>query len=252
MCGYTVKFTASFLLFYYLLTLVQAAVIIPFGVLGEGANLTVTCITTNGGGAGAIALVNENGTAYLGVGGPFVQSSNTSVARFEYGPVRMSDSGLKFVCDNTIVGGTRSLPITLQVLCRPTLTQRPRDVSVPLAVVQVRELFSLSVGGCTGIVTITCSGARIPLSFVSNDSEILLDGLHVWSRTDFGQEEGAFSVNLNCIAEQRDITSAPVTVTVRARALLCGGTYMCICMHITLCDIKLILYVSDTLTLREC
>jgi hypothetical protein len=246
MCGYAVKFIASFLLFSYLLALVQAAAIAPFDDLTEGDSLTVTCITTNGGGAGAIALVNENGTPYPGLSG-VVDPLNISVARFEYGAVGMSDSGNIFVCDNTIVGGTRSLAITLQVLCRPRINGSLGSVSPPLTVMQIKQFFSSSVDGCPGNVTVTCRGARRPLSFVSRNGVVLPDGLRDLSQEDFTQSEDSFPVNLTCTAEQSNISSAPVIFIVTAAVIttmpppyIC---YECFIPPIVACLLLLVLII---------
>jgi hypothetical protein len=247
MCGYAEKCTASFLLFSYLLTLVQAATVDPFGDIVDQDNLTITCIATNGGGAGAIVVVNENGTAYLGLGGPFIDSSNNSVARFEYGTVGMSDSGKQFVCDNTAVGGTKSLAMTLQVLCRPRMNGSLGVVSLPLTVMQIMQLFSSSVDGCPGNVTVTCLGARAPLSFVSLNGVVMPDGLRDLSKKDFNQSEDSFSVNLTCTAEQSNINSAPVTITVTATSpmptILPHICYECFIPPIVVCLLLLLLII---------
>jgi hypothetical protein len=244
---YAVKFTASFLFFSYLLILVQAAGIVPFGDIADGDNLTITCFTTNGVGAGAIHVENENGAVYPEVGRPLVDPTNITVARFEYGIVRMSDSGKKFVCDNTDIGGTRSMAITLQVLCKPRVNGSLGSVSPPLTVMQIKQFFSSSVDGCPGNVTVTCLGARAPLSFVSLNGVVMPDGLRDLSKKDFNQSEDSFSVNLTCTAEQSNINSAPVTITVTATSpmptILPHICYECFIPPIVVCLLLLLLII---------
>jgi hypothetical protein len=233
-CGYVLNFFAPFLLFSYLLSLVQPAAIAPLERVTEGDNLTITCITTNGGGAGVITLVNENGTAYSRLGNPVVDSTNFTVGRFNFGRVERSDNGRQFACDNTVGGGSVSMPIVLQVFCRPTMRAPQGPVSVPLTAMQVAELFRDSVGGCPGNIPAVCIGARRTLSFVSNNGSVLLNGLLGWSRADFGQ--GAFSVRLSCTASLDGFSSMPpVPLTVNGGALSCGERLSCWLVIVIIC-----------------
>jgi hypothetical protein len=105
---------------------------------------------------------------------------------------------------------------------------------------QIKQFFSSSVDGCPGNVTVTCLGARRPLSFVSLNGVVLSDGLRSFSREDFSESEDMFSVIWICTAEQSNIISTPVTITVTARALSCAERLSCWLVIVIICIAALV------------
>ena len=94
----------------------RGTIIIPFRPIREGKSLTITCIVTNGPGAGSLSLEDETANAYL----PTVvvhPNDNTHAGRFNYGPVSRIDNGRKFVCRNNF-DDSKSVTEVLEVVSK--------------------------------------------------------------------------------------------------------------------------------------